>query len=275
MEGQPEHEWRRKGRVLVLGGWSPGPLDVLRTTFSGDVDFEEPSIPMPPSGCRWCLNPFWFFLLFYLFIVVPALFAQVEDWLGSGAIAWVLRGVIFVGSAVVVRVLVAGVVWFAVRDGVRVARGLIRSWEPDVVVGFSWGGGVASWLLADGSWSGPLVLLAPTLEKMRSIACLPVPKLEPVSGSMAAAASSVGLALRHVFHADGDPFCPESQLKVYRNADFEIHHLRDNHVLCGRASLDGISECLHRLLDVAASNSVAAVTAAATSSESAHSELSW
>lgn len=34
----------------VLGGWSPGPLDVLRARMER-VDFQEVNIPMPPSGC--------------------------------------------------------------------------------------------------------------------------------------------------------------------------------------------------------------------------------
>lgn len=34
----------------VLSGWSPGPLEVLQERMS-HVDFYEPWIPMPPSGC--------------------------------------------------------------------------------------------------------------------------------------------------------------------------------------------------------------------------------
>ena len=46
------HERERPRRVLVMGGWSPGPLDVLRARMDR-VEFLEPTIPMPPSGCHW------------------------------------------------------------------------------------------------------------------------------------------------------------------------------------------------------------------------------
>ena len=41
--------------VLVLGGWSPGPLDALRWAMRDqEVDFLEPPLHMPPAGVRWC-----------------------------------------------------------------------------------------------------------------------------------------------------------------------------------------------------------------------------
>jgi hypothetical protein len=39
-------------RLEVVGGWSPGPLDALRARMDR-VEFLEPTIPMPPSGCHW------------------------------------------------------------------------------------------------------------------------------------------------------------------------------------------------------------------------------
>ena len=41
--------------VLILGGWSPGPLDALRWAMRDqEVDFLEPPLHMPPAGIRWC-----------------------------------------------------------------------------------------------------------------------------------------------------------------------------------------------------------------------------
>ena len=40
-------------RVLVLGGWSPGPLDALRRTFRSECVFFEPTLQMPPAGFAW------------------------------------------------------------------------------------------------------------------------------------------------------------------------------------------------------------------------------
>ena len=44
-------------RVLILGGWSPGPLDSLRWAVRDEcIDFFEPAMHMPPAGFRWCLT---------------------------------------------------------------------------------------------------------------------------------------------------------------------------------------------------------------------------
>merc|ERR1719429_552724 len=83
-------ESRRRRRVLVLGGWSPGPLDVLRSRFR-DTDFHEPNIPMPPAGCRWCINPFWAALLLYLGGALPLLMDAADS-------NWIAQAVIIVAS---------------------------------------------------------------------------------------------------------------------------------------------------------------------------------
>ena len=40
-------------RVLVLGGWSPGPLDFLRERFANECVFLEPALHMlrAPNDC--------------------------------------------------------------------------------------------------------------------------------------------------------------------------------------------------------------------------------
>lgn len=241
MAPQPRQGPGRRRRVLVLGGWSPGPLGILQHRMQADTDFEEPSIPMPPSGVRWCLNPFWALLLAYL-AVACWLLGAVDGWL-DGIAANVVRVCIVVASLVIGRLLVAGLVWFAIRDAVRVAEARILELRPDVVVGFSWGGGVLCWLLAERRWTGPAVLLAPTLHKVRGAACLSGPKL----------ASPRDGAPVHVFHAKGDPFCPDEQVDEFRAADWEVHLHGDNHVLCSRRTVDEIASTLQRLLDAAGS----------------------
>jgi len=42
----------------------------------------------------------------------------------------------------------------------------LREFKPDIVVGSSWGGGIASILVAKQIWRGPTVLLAPAFKKM-------------------------------------------------------------------------------------------------------------
>ena len=43
-----------KVRVLLLGGWSSGPLDHLRRAFRDECVFIEPPLHTPPAGVRWC-----------------------------------------------------------------------------------------------------------------------------------------------------------------------------------------------------------------------------
>jgi hypothetical protein len=49
----------------------------------------------------------------------------------------------------------------AVHGCLQKQRAALLSFKPDVVVGSSWGGGIATYLLMEGAWCGPTVLLAP------------------------------------------------------------------------------------------------------------------
>ena len=49
---------------------------------------------------------------------------------------------------------------------VEVQRAALAATPADVLVGSSWGGAVAATLLADGSWSGPTLLLCPALRAL-------------------------------------------------------------------------------------------------------------
>merc|ERR1712216_66252 len=128
----------RSMRVLILGGWSPGPLDIIRGQFRG-CDFEEPNIPMPPSGLLWCCNPFCILLL-GLFGLVPWLFTLTSGLSTASQVAAALG--ILLGAAIGARLLVAGLVRFSILHGVWTATSAMERSRPDVVVGFSWGGAV-------------------------------------------------------------------------------------------------------------------------------------
>eukprot|EP00933_Yihiella_yeosuensis_P042769 TRINITY_DN3743_c1_g2_i1.p1 TRINITY_DN3743_c1_g2~~TRINITY_DN3743_c1_g2_i1.p1 ORF type:complete len:260 (-),score=32.25 TRINITY_DN3743_c1_g2_i1:450-1229(-) len=226
----------RRARVLILGGWSPGPLEVLQNHFRNSADFFEPTIPMPPAGCRWCLNPFWALLLTMIFGLIPALNAVGSAWKDEVAV-WIVRGILLVATPFLIRLLIAGLVWFAIRDGVRIAENAIREIQPDIVLAFSWGGGVACWLLAHRGWSGPTILLAPTVRAMSCISCSSLPKIPAPSPN-----SPV-----HVFHAEDDGFCPESQIEELQAMGCEVHVLDDNHVLLRRNSINEVGSCLEKL----------------------------
>ena len=48
-----------------------------------------------------------------------------------------------------------------VAKNVELARSAVVEFKPDVIVGSSWGAGIAMHLVANGSWRGPCILLAP------------------------------------------------------------------------------------------------------------------
>lgn len=251
---------RKRLCVLVLGGWSPGPLDALSHRLHAEADFHEPTIPMPPCGLRWCLNPFWVLFVAYLFLAIPRLMDAADASAGSSeALAWGLRCGVVTVTCGVLRLLIAGIVWFSIRDTLRIASDRIEQLNPDVLVGFSWGGGIACWLLAERRWTGPTVLLAPTLHKICAAACASVPSF------------SVQDCHVSVFHANGDPFCPDSQIDTFRGLGCEVQCFDDSHILCSRAALDRIGARLRQVLAGAGAREAAERTALLGASEAAHS----
>mmetsp|Transcript_107888 Transcript_107888/g.299932 ORF Transcript_107888/g.299932 Transcript_107888/m.299932 type:complete len:220 (-) Transcript_107888:22-681(-) len=200
---------------------------------------------MPPKGLRWCCNPFWVALLLYIGIGPPIVMDRASSMASSvfGVVAMVLIGIF---SLAVLRFLVAGIVWFAIRDGMRITEQRIKEVQPDAIVAFSWGGGVACWLLASGRWSGPTLLLAPALSAMRSIACGGPRRLpEPHDGAPV-----------HVFHAMHDAFCPDSQAHEFELAGCKVHRCNDDHILC--RSVREISQTLRQVLEAQAQQTMGA-----------------
>ena len=97
-------------------------------------------IPMPPAGCFWCLNPFLCILLLLPVFVIHFLFSLVNEL--EGFTVWVSYSIILVLSAIVARLLVAALVRFSIYHGECVVASAIEKKRPDLVVAFSWGGGV-------------------------------------------------------------------------------------------------------------------------------------
>ena len=67
------------------------------------------------------------------------------------------------------RALVSQAVAAMLRDSLAVQRAALQQHTPDVVVGSSYGGAVAALLLAEGSWAGPTILLAPAFERLTAL----------------------------------------------------------------------------------------------------------
>lgn len=196
--------------MLVLGGWSPGPLDPLRWAVRDqEVDFVEPPLHMPPAGIRWCCT--WEAVLLACCIWL-ALFLLT----GGGALPLVQRCVLLLGLVLALPAAVVLLVRGSLRRSLRSARREIERRRVDVVVGFSWGGGVACWLLAERHWRGPTLLLAPTLVAMAAAARLaPLPRpFFAARGEPSDHENDGGdgaSPLVRIVHASADGFCPASQ----------------------------------------------------------------
>eukprot|EP00927_Polykrikos_kofoidii_P014023 TRINITY_DN16111_c0_g1_i1.p1 TRINITY_DN16111_c0_g1~~TRINITY_DN16111_c0_g1_i1.p1 ORF type:complete len:260 (+),score=41.82 TRINITY_DN16111_c0_g1_i1:221-1000(+) len=215
------------GRVLYLGGWSNGPLDELLARRS-DLEVSCPTLPTPPVGTRWLLTPVIPVLLGYCFVVRPW-FANVAAEVGGiGTVVELLV------SLCVVVLCIRLLVWHAIWDSVRIASDAIERFQPDAVVGFSWGGGVACCLAGTHAWTGPTILLAPPLRVMDWASLRRMPAVPPHV---------------HVFHAESDIFCPASQHCELEAMGCLVHKCAgDGHGLCNPASVDTIERCVSNLV---------------------------
>jgi hypothetical protein len=233
--------------VLILGGWSPGPLTALKSRFRAQCSFLEPAIPMPPVGVGWCASPSFMMLVAEL-VLVPWLCVWVEDEAGisSAGAALATLGVIS-AAAVLARLCVAGLVRDSLRVGAQRAAATLRQHPVDVVVGFSWGGGVAADLLREGHLgvhgSPSVLLLAPTTAAIARCALQ----------RDAASAIRIDAANRgrvYVFHASHDGFCPDAQRECWEATGATTHTCHDSHVFERQCSLDEISRALQTLCDI-------------------------
>ena len=129
--------------VLILSGWSDGPLPALEHSLrQRGLRCVRVPLPMPPCGVYWCANPF---LLLLAGVVWLMIYALNELTLEPFVVFAIL---IIAGALVAARLCVAGVVRFAEWHGAANAKRLLARHRVALVVGFSWGGGIAHRLLA-------------------------------------------------------------------------------------------------------------------------------
>jgi hypothetical protein len=140
---------RRSPRVVVLGGWSAGPLLHLKRVLSshGCMIVEPTNLPMPPIPGTWCCNPI-VLLMFTVFVGLlflscgPLPLSIVRN---SPLPIAVIRIVVLAAALVWFRLLAAAVVRTSIDTSIRLAETeIIRQEDPrDVLmIGFSWGGAV-------------------------------------------------------------------------------------------------------------------------------------
>ena len=116
----------------------------------------------------------------------------------------------------------------------------MREGDADVIVGFSWGGGVLAEMIHRGIWKGPSLLLAPTSDAMASIAMSRLPSVSMESCER----------LVKVVHASHDGFCPASQRQHFIDCGADCKLLQDGHTFDRRESVREIARILQDLIDL-------------------------
>ena len=264
--------------VLILGGWSSAQLDTLRRKFGAACVFYEPTLYMPPVDFASLFM--WESILLAAVAALMLSLIYAQSWpsqLLSGTL--MLRMPLAFALLMTIPTLVVLIARGAIRRSVDIAAAAISKHAIDVVVGYSWGGGVACFLLGEGRWSGASLLLAPTLHAMTGAARLPTPtpffvaphRGQPTEMTKAAASegargpgsSQVGeeeeaaSSTRHqiegrsavyIFHADDDGFCPERQRHELQQTGAQCRTMRDTHDLMARQSDEEIGRAFADLI---------------------------
>jgi len=225
--------------VIVLGGWSPGPLTVVKQSLSSRncVAVMEPDIPMPPMKCSWLLDP-----------CVAAFFAVL------GCTSWAYhaierQGLLLIPLTIIalgaLRLCVAGIVRGSLQRGVRKTMAIMNTSKTELIVGFSWGGSVVAEMLQRG-----LVGCGPNQPKVLLIA--------PVTAVVGAICMQNDAALQvqvdessrvHVFHASDDAFfCPHPER--WANSGVTYHMCHDTHAFMRRQSQHQIVQAMNHMLQL-------------------------
>jgi len=204
--------------VLLLSGWTPGPITYLRTRIQTDLECNivEPRLLMPPWYGFWCWDLNFILMLGVVGFLLGGLYKVLFEFQsfgyhgqGDGRVRQIIYfSVLFGILCCWIRLMVAVVCRSAQKDGVEKCLREMRRKNVILCVGFSWGAGVLSELLTrddTGLDSQPAFLL-----------------IAPVSAAAGMAAMRLDAAERlhelennnfvHVVHASDDPiFCPHPE----------------------------------------------------------------
>ncbi|CAJ1962847.1 unnamed protein product [Cylindrotheca closterium] len=206
--------------VIILGGWSPGPLLYLKDFLaSNQCRIVELQIPMPPIPGSWCLDKAVCGTIGILILMIFGLALHASD------LHWFLFA--FIVFPIWFRILAVIVVRVSIKQGIQIALQAIRESEgrETILVGFSWGAAVLGEMVAlgmIGRSDQPLALLiAPTSSLVASVA----------------KQRDAALRIRHscnsnrvfVVHGTADhTFCPNQER--WQDTGASLHYLVDNHV---------------------------------------------
>lgn len=163
--------------MLYIKGLSPGP-----GLPSPLLDFADVVEAYMPYHCRdHAKNP-WVICL--LLVVASGISALAYLFKGGHGRAPLLPCLAVITCVVTLCwVFKHWAVGYCIRQCVASYAQAIVDKQPDVLVAFSWGGGIATGLISQGLWSGPTILIAPAGHVMWSHAGLDSPSLASASSA--------------------------------------------------------------------------------------------
>mmetsp|Transcript_30440 Transcript_30440/g.53479 ORF Transcript_30440/g.53479 Transcript_30440/m.53479 type:complete len:294 (-) Transcript_30440:169-1050(-) len=154
-------------RVLYIEGFSPGPG--LPSPLLDDEEFEVLAPRMPYGFQDHVKNPYGVGLILWLVLFLGLTVELVRPW-------WISL-ILALPFLFVARALKRRAMSWCLERCERAHMDAVGSFSPDILIGYSWGGGIASSLVSKGLWRGASLLLAPAGEQMWAHAGLSPPSL--------------------------------------------------------------------------------------------------
>lgn len=141
-EQMNHHQGPAPPAVIILGGWSPGPLMYLQDFLaSNQCRIIELEIPMPPIPGSWCWDRTVLGTVGILILMIFGL-----AYYAASDLHWFLFA--FIVFPLWFRFLASIVVRVSIQQGIQTALRAIRENEgrETILLGFSWGAAVSSHL---------------------------------------------------------------------------------------------------------------------------------
>ena len=233
-------------RVIIAGGWSPGPLGYLKRVLAqkGGCEIIEPNKLkkyMPPFPGLWCFHP--------IVLVVVLMLGATIYLAVTATVMMVVRLLIVLLALGWCRLLVGMVVRTSIETSIRT---ILRESDSDsintLIIGFSWGGCVVAEMIARRMIGGPnkpsALLIAPTTSIVARLAL-----------QQDAALRTHKLLLPEeyatritVVHGEYDhEFCPH-QHRWQNVQGVDLQMLSDNHVFLRSSSLRALERILEKFV---------------------------
>jgi hypothetical protein len=237
-------------RLLLLHGWSPGP------NLPNSIDQHRNLFDVREIGARGindiACNRFGFLLVATVIgtcICISTLVGGKED-SEIGALNYILIALTAVCGVALSLFFKRRAVRLCISQCVAEMVREVSRFQPDAVVGYSWGGATAAFAVSQRRWLGPTLLLAPAQGMLASHAAMQAPNLN------AACRSGARVKIVHGTHDPVVPLRDSEKLAATAQDEAEAIDLlvtHDDHFLMGTATPHSMAQWIVDLC--AASNS--------------------